>query len=136
MSPSAGVKSVNYAKLQADPAKCIYDGRRPPNGNHKMVVPPIHIYNPIFSCFYDLLAEVPSRVTEDFLCKMQDFMAKAAVVSIAEEDCWLLTWTALREILGFPLHSERNTDRSLPNGMHTIEIGNIGVCVLVIEVKR
>jgi hypothetical protein len=63
-------------------------------------------------------------------------MAKAAVVSTAEEDRRLLTWTALREILGFSLHSERNTDRSLPDGVHTIEIGTIGVCVLVIEVKR
>jgi hypothetical protein len=136
MSPSAGAKSLNYAKLQADPAKCIYDGRRAPNGNHETVAPPIHIYNPIFSRFYDLLAEAPSRVTEDLLRKTQDFMAKAAVVSTGEEDRRLLTWKALREILGFSLHSERNTDRSLPDGVHTIEIGNIGVCVLVIEVKR
>ncbi len=57
MSPSAGAKSPNYAKIQADSGKCIYDGRWGTNVNHKTVAPPIHIYNPIFSCFYNLLAE-------------------------------------------------------------------------------
>jgi hypothetical protein len=133
-SPSAGAKSLNYTKLQADPAKCIYNGRRA-TGNHETVVPPIHIYNPIFSHFYNHLAEAPSRVTEDFLRKMQDFMAKAAVVSTAEEDRWQFTWKILSEIFG-SIHSERNRDRSLPDSMHVIEIGDVGVCVLVIEIKR
>jgi hypothetical protein len=65
-SPSAGAKSINYAKLQAKLATCIYD-RRAPTGDHETVAPPIHIYNPIFSRFYDHLAEAPSKVTEDFL---------------------------------------------------------------------
>ncbi len=51
---------------------------------------------------------------------MQDFMAKAAVVSTVEEDRRQLTWKALREIFGRFLHSERNKDESLSDGMHII----------------
>ena len=61
-----------------------------------------------------------SCVTKDFLRKMQDFMAKAAVVSTVEEDRRQLTWKALREIFGRFLHSERNKDESLSDGMHII----------------
>jgi len=56
-------------------------------------------------------------------------MAKAVVVSTAEEDRRQLTWKALREIFGGSLHSERNRDGSLPDGVHIVEIGDVGVCV-------
>jgi hypothetical protein len=100
------------------------------------VAPPIHIYNPIFSCFYNHLTEAPSKVTEDFLRETQDFMAKAAVVATTEEDHHQAIWNALREIFGGSIHTERNKDGSLLDRVRVIEIHNFGVCVLVIEIKR
>jgi len=78
----------------------------------------------------------PIRQNDQMPPALLDFMAKAAVVSTVEEDRRQLTWKALREIFGGSLHSERNRDGSLTDGVHIIEIGDVGVCVLVIEVKR
>jgi hypothetical protein len=63
-------------------------------------------------------------------------MARAVVVTTAEEDRRQATWNALQEIFGGSIHTERNKDGSLPDGVHVIEIHHSGVCMLVIEIKR
>jgi hypothetical protein len=124
------------ASNQSNPATSIYDGRRAPRDGHDTAAPPIHLYNPIFSCFYDHLTAAPSQITADFLRKMQDFMIKAAVVCTAEEDRRKLTWESLNDLLDLSLSCERNSDGSLPDGVYAVRFKEICACMAVIELKR
>jgi hypothetical protein len=135
-SPSTGAKAAKYAILQADPTTCIYDGRTAPNVDLETVAPPIHMYHRIFSRFHELLNEAPSQITEEFLLRTQDFMAKASVVCAAEEDRRLITWECLNELLDLSLSTERNPDGSLPDGVYAVPVRGIRSCLVIIEIKR
>ena len=139
MTPSEGVKSTGYRKIQGDAAQAIYDGRRAPTGSISTIAPPIQIFHPIFDDFIHLVNDPDFQPTVDDIKHVQELMYFALVVGRIEEGQSGLNQglrMRLRRILQAEVHVEPNDDGTKADGVITLQIGDGRIMYLILELKR
>lgn len=134
-TPSTGAVSTSYSEVQSDEAQAIYDGRIAAV-DVSTVAPPIQIYHPIFDEFLYLVNDPDVQPTVDDLKNVQELMQYASKVGRSETHYSEGLRTRLRKILHADVHEEPNPDRSIPDGVVTLNIGDSRITSVVIELKR
>ena len=140
LAPSRAARSKEYATLQGKPETVIYNGSfvcnhrgRP---NIVTVAPPIQIFHPVFQEFLQCIHDPGFKPDESAVEYALKLMFLCSAIHPSEDAALPQLRTLLGKLLGGCVVQKMSTNLCTPDGIMTIERGDLQIPLFLLEYKR
>ncbi|KIJ13061.1 hypothetical protein PAXINDRAFT_100881 [Paxillus involutus ATCC 200175] len=133
LTPSTAEKSSEYIQIKRNGQQRICDGRYAVDKPADTNAVPIQLFNPAFAYFSSKVFDPAYDVPLDFTRRVQNLMTGFSAIHRNEEDHAIRLRPLLQEVLGRPLTTAQNGDKTIPGAMVLSSYKHFQIYLIVSE---